>query len=71
DLMKQRGVSDEALAEASKHVDLENYLSGFEDIEEDVRRIVTAIQHHPLMPRQFVVRGFMIDSYTGELSEVK
>lgn len=71
DLMKLRGVSDEALAEAAEHVDLGSYLSGFEDTEEDVRRTVAAIQHHPLMPQQVVVRGFMIDSYTGELREVE
>ena len=52
-------------------MDLGSYLSGFEDTEEDVRRTVAAIQHHPLMPQQVVVRGFMIDSYTGELREVE
>jgi carbonate dehydratase len=35
-----------------------------------VRRTVAGIQHHPLVPKDIVVRGFIIDSRTGELTEV-
>jgi len=31
---------------------------------------VAAIVHHPLIPADITVRGFIIDSATGELSEV-
>lgn len=70
DLMKQKGISDEALQEAAKHVNLESFFSGFDDVEEDVKLTVNTIKRHPLMPLGFTVRGFIIDSHTGKLSEV-
>ena len=70
DLMKQKGISEEALQEAAKHVNLERFFSGFDDVEEDVKLTVNTIRCHPLMPRGFTVRGFIIDSRTGKLSEV-
>ena len=36
-----------------------------------MRRTVAGIKEHPLMPADIVVRGFIIDSATGELTEVK
>lgn len=70
DLMKQKGISDESLQEAAKYVNIERFLSGFDDVEEDVKLTVNTIKCHPLMPRGFTVRGFIIDSHTGQLSEV-
>lgn len=43
DLMKQQGISDESMQEAAKHVDIETFFSGFEDVEEDVKLTVTTI----------------------------
>ena len=70
DLMKQQGISDESMQEAAKHVDIETFFSGFEDVEEDVKLTVTTIKQHPLMPQSVTVRGFVIDSHTGKLTEV-
>lgn len=70
DLMKEKGISDESLQEAAKYVSIERFLSGFDDVEEDVKLTVDTIKHHPLMPHGFTVRGFIIDSHTGKLSEV-
>jgi len=36
----------------------------------DMLRTVEAIVRHPLMPSDVSVRGFIIDSATGELAEV-
>lgn len=71
ELMRQRGIKEEALDEASKYTDLERYLGGFPDIEEDVHLTVTAIRRHPLIPSSVIVRGFMIDSETGQLTEIE
>lgn len=71
ELMRRRGIKEEALAEASKYTDLERYLGGFPDIEEDVRLTVTAIRRHPLIPCNVIVRGFIIDSETGQLTEIE
>lgn len=68
--MRQHGITEDALQEASKQVDLHQYLDGFHDTEASVRRTVAGIQHHPLVPKDIVVRGFIIDSRTGELTEV-
>lgn len=69
--MRRRGISDETLS-LVKHcgVDLEHWLEGFHDTEESVRKTVDSITHHPLMPRDVAVRGFIIDSTTGLLNPV-
>ena len=51
-------------------IDFENWLAGFGDGEESVRETVHLIEHHPLIPASICVRGFIIDSTTGALSEV-
>lgn len=69
-LMRERGITDEAIREAEQHVDLHEYLDGFHDTEASVRRTVKAIEQHPLTPKDIIVRGFIIDSHTGELTVV-
>ena len=51
-------------------IDFENWLAGFGDGEESVRETVHLIEHHPLIPSSVCVRGFIIDSTTGKLTEV-
>ncbi len=71
DQMLARGVTDDTLATIRKcGIDLDHWLEGFKDTPESVRRTVDTILTHPLMPRDVVVRGFIIDSETGALSEV-
>jgi len=47
------------------------WLEGFHDTEASVRKTVDAIVNHPLVPKDVVVRGFIIDSVTGELTEIQ
>lgn len=70
-LMLQRGIKEETLEtlKAAGH-DLETWLEGFHDTEQSVRNTLTSIRQHPLMPKDVVVRGFIIDSTTGALKEV-
>jgi len=70
ELMKKKGISDEAIAKAAGKVDLEKYLEGFHNTEESVRRTVETIKTHPLVPQSVAVRGFIIDSTTGLLTEI-
>ncbi len=42
----------------------------FEDTEKSVKGTVRAIMEHPLIPEDIIVRGFIIDSVTGELTKV-
>ena len=69
DEMLKRGIREQTMQDCP--VDLDDWLDGFHDTEASVRRTVDNIARHPLMPRDIVVRGFVIDSSTGELTEVK
>ena len=50
---------------------LDAWLEGFHDTEKSVRHTVSAIAGHPLIPADVTVRGFIIDSATGELAEIR
>lgn len=69
--MLDRGITEEVL-DAIKHsgIDLDQWLEGFHDTHQSVTNTVATIKCHPLMPRDVMVRGFIIDSTTGALTEV-
>ena len=69
--MLERGVSQEILSEWEDKKGVEEWMEGFHDTENSVRKTVAAVVNHPLVPKDVVVRGFIIDSVTGELTEVK
>ena len=66
--MLASGVAEETLARWEDK-GIAGWLEGFHDTEASVRRTVAAIVNHPLVPEDVVVRGFIIDSVTGELTE--
>ena len=69
--MIARGVTDETLDTIQKcGIDLHHWLEGFKDTPESVRKTVETIKTHPLVPKDIVVRGFIIDSETGALAEI-
>ena len=69
--MINRGVTDETLDTVRRcGIDLDHWLEGFKDTPESVRKTVETIKTHPLMPRDIIVRGFIIDSVTGALEEI-
>ena len=66
-----RGVTDETLNTIRQcGVDLNQWLEGFKDTPTSVQKTVETIKTHPLMPKDVVVRGFIIDSETGALQEI-
>ena len=70
--MMARGVTEEKLDTIRKcGIDLDAWLEGFKDTPTSVRKTVETIKTHPLIPKDIVVRGFIIDSETGELEEMK
>ena len=70
--MIARGVTDETLDTIRKcGIDLDQWLEGFKDTPTSVCKTVETIKTHPLVPKDIVVRGFIIDSETGELEEIK
>ena len=66
--MLRRGIPEAELERTD--IDLDGWLEGFHDTEKSVRGTVSAITGHPLIPSDVTVRGFIIDSATGELTEV-
>ena len=72
DSMKQRGVSQEAIDMIHYcGIDFEKWLSGFDDVNTSVQETVELLKHHPLIPEDVQIGGFVMDSTTGELLEVE
>ena len=67
--MLRRGIPESAFRQDG--IDLDAWLEGFHDTEKSVRDTVDSIVRHPLIPSDVTVRGFIIDSVTGELREVR
>ena len=67
--MLRRGIPESELDRTD--IDLNHWLEGFHDTDQSVRETVAAIAGHPLIPSDVTVRGFIIDSVTGALTEVK
>lgn len=71
-LMLERGIAQDTLATIGRcGIDLTAWLEGFKDTAESVRKTVDTIRTHPLVPTDVVVRGFIIDSVTGALEEIR
>ena len=68
-LMKERGIDDEHIS-LMRHcgIDLDSWLHGFDDTPSAILETIDLISHHPLVPKDVVVRGYMMDSVTGELT---
>lgn len=71
ELMRKRGISEEHIT-LMEHcgIDLKKWLHGFEDTDEAILETVDLISHHPLVPRDVVVKGYIMDSATGELRQL-
>ena len=69
--MKERGVTQESIDLMSYcGIDFEKWLAGFDDVETSVRETVHTIVHHPLMPKDIHVGGYVINTETGELTVI-
>ena len=70
-LMRERGIDDEHIS-LMRHcgIDLDSWLHGFDDTPAAIRETVDLVRHHPLMPADVKVAGYIMDSVTGELSSL-
>lgn len=68
-LMRSRGISDEHI-NLMMHcgIDLKSWLHGFEDTHAAVEETVDLVRNHPLIPADVTVKGYIMNSLTGELS---
>lgn len=71
DKLEERGIPREHI-DIIRHsgIHLEEWLGGFDSVEISVRDTVESLKIHPLMPKDVVIRGFIMDSVTGELYAV-
>lgn len=72
DLMVKRGIRQDVINTIGLcGIDLDHWLEGFHNTEDSVRNTVSTIRNHPLIPQGVNLHGYIIDSVTGELTEVK
>ncbi len=49
-------------------VDFEAWLRGFDTVEDSVEETVDFLKNHPLMPKDVIIKGYVINTATGELT---
>lgn len=66
-----RGASKETLMTLQHAgIDLKTWLKGFDTVEDGVKSSVDMIKQHPLLPKDVVVHGLIIDPETGKLEKI-
>lgn len=72
ELMKERGIRQKDIDLIKYYgIDFESWLGGFKDLDQSIKKSVELIRNHPLVPEEIRVYGLVIDSVTGELSNVE
>lgn len=70
-LMEKRGISHETIDMIHRcGIDLDKWLTGFDDTTQAVKDSVELVRNHPLIPSDVNVAGYIMDSLTGKLSKV-
>ena len=70
--MKERGIPEENI-KLMKHcgIDLDSWLHGFDETSEAIKETVDLVRNHPLMAKDVVVKGYIMNSVTGELTTLE
>ena len=65
----QRGVSQDHI-DMMRYcgIDFEEWLRGFDCVESSVAETVDLLRNHPLMPKDVLIKGYVINTKTGELT---
>jgi len=70
--MLSRGINSEVISTLNNSgINVGNWLHGFESVEDAIRESVKSLENHPLMPKDVIVSGLIIDPGTGKLEVVK
>lgn len=71
-LMRERGVPEENIKLMRNcGIDLDKWLTGFDNVEQAVRDSVELVRNHPLMAPGIKVNGYVMDTVTGQLHTVE
>lgn len=69
--MEKRGIPKERIELARDFgIHLDQWLTGFEDVCCAVQSSVEMLRRHPLFPQDIRICGFVMDSVTGQLTDV-
>jgi len=68
--MLARGIPESVINKLKAENNFNQWLSGFDNVEDSVREAVSAVKNHPLVPTDITVTGFIMDPQTGQLSNV-
>ncbi|TDL76386.1 beta-class carbonic anhydrase [Peribacillus frigoritolerans] len=72
DKAKKRGISQDKIDTLHySGIQLEEWLKGFDKVEDSVKHSVDVIRNHPLLPADVPVHGLVIDPSTGKLDLVE
>ncbi len=63
-------ITKEELEEVKKEINLEQWLKGFSNEEEQIKDTVKKIKSHKLVPKEVVVYGCLINPDTGKLKKL-
>ena len=70
--MKSRGIGEEVIQNLNYFgVDFDKWLGGFEDVFTAVGESVELLEHHPLIPDNVTIYGYVMDTATGKLMDVE
>ncbi|MBB6451818.1 carbonic anhydrase [Salirhabdus euzebyi] len=66
--MQEHGVTEEAFKQVEQEdINLQKWLTGFDNVEESVKRSVDKLRTHPLFPKSTPIHGLVINPSTGKL----
>ena len=69
---REHGIPDERIDMLKNAgIDLDQWLTGFDNVQDSVRHTVDTIRSHPLMPKHIAVHGLVIDPHTGKLDLIE
>jgi carbonic anhydrase len=69
--LTERGISQEQIDMMSYcGIDFKSWLRGFDSVEDSVKETVELLRKHPLIPKDVTITGYIMDSYTGELTSI-
>ncbi len=69
--MRQRGIRQEDIDFLDYcGFGIRDWLTGFSCVQEAVRKSVDLVRSHPLIPKDVVIEGFLMDPTTGEVKPV-
>jgi carbonic anhydrase len=65
---REHGISPEVMQTvAHSGINLESWLKGFDHVQEGVVKSVSLVKNHPLLPKEILVHGLIMDPSTGKL----